>query len=936
MGKPFSQSLADVSASLQAAEASAIKPVTVVERAIYRGPHLYSHLPMIRIQLDLGHLEIYPSDRLPGFADALMALMPGLAAHGCSYHEAGGFERRLREGTWLGHITEHVALELQTMAGQAVSRGKTRSVKGRPGHYNMLFAYRDEEVGVRAGAHALRLVCHLLPRELQGLRGLDILKAGDWEAEPFDLNIALADLKRLVDVRSLGPTTRSLVEEAERRGIPVLRLDENSLVQFGYGSRQRRIRASITSQTSHIAVETAGDKALTKRFLLEAGLPAPKGVVVRTAEGAVAAAAGFNGPVVTKPLDANHGRGVSVGLTGPDEVHRGFEHAAQHGRRVVVEEMLHGRDHRFLVVDGRVVAVAERLPASVVGDGRSRIEDLVALENENPKRGAGHEKMMTRITIDDHVIDCLAKQAMSLESVPSAGEQVLLRATANLSTGGSAIDRTETAHPDNVAIAEQAAALIGLDVAGVDFVLPDVTKSVRETGGGIVEINAAPGFRMHLEPSIGLPRSVAAPVLRSLFPRGSAGRIPIFAITGTNGKSTTTRMLARILRATGLNLGLTSTSGIYFNDRLIIAADASGPKSARMVLRNPKVDAAVFEVARGGMLREGLGFDVCDVGAVLNVTEDHLGAKGVETLSDLAAVKSIVVESVRRRGHSVLNADDPLTVGMQRHARGSPVFFSMRGGEDMAPFLQKHVAEGGLAVIHEPTVRGGDIIIYRDGERALLMSAGDIPATLHGAARFNVENALAAVAMAAAHGVDPAVIREALSSFSSSYEQNPGRLNFYEGHPFRVLVDYAHNPAGLSALAGLLERLRPAPARKIGMVSVPGDRRDDDIRAVGAAAAGMFDEIVFRENPDCRGRPRGEISALMTEGAIAAGADPRRLHRIYREQDAAQACLEMADPGDLVVLLPTAVSAIWQRVLEFDPAPARRPQGRVMEGVIHG
>ena len=367
-----------------------------------------------------------------------------------------------------------------------------------------------------------------------------------------------------------------------------------------------------------------------------------------------------------------------------------------------------------------------------------------------------------------------------------------------------------------------------------------------------------------------------------------------------------------------------------------MAADASGPKSARMVLRNPKVDAAVLEVARGGMLREGLGFDVCDVGAVLNVTEDHLGVKGVETLSDLAAVKSIVVESVRRRGHSVLNADDPLTVGMQRHARGNPVFFSMRGGEDMPPFLQKHISEGGLAVTHEPTVRGGDIIIYRDGERALLMSAGDIPATLHGAARFNVENALAAVAMAAAHGVDPAVIREALSSFSSSFEQNPGRLNFYEGHPFRVLVDYAHNPAGLSALAGLLEGLRPAPARKIGMVSVPGDRRDDDIRAVGAAAAGMFDEIVFRENPDCRGRGRGEISALMTEGALAAGADPRRLHRIFREQDAAQACLEMARPGDLVVLLPTAVSAIWQRVLDFVPGPARTPQREAMEEVMHG
>jgi cyanophycin synthetase len=900
--------------------------LAVLEYAIYRGPHLYSHLPMVRIQVDLGPLEAFPSNRLPGFADRLMAALPGLAAHGCSYHEAGGFDRRLREGTWLGHITEHVALELQTLAGQAVGRGKTRSVKGRPGVYNILFAYEHEQVGLRAGAHALRLVEHLLPAELSGLRGLDLLRAGAIEAEPFDLESALADLRRLVQARALGPTTRSLVLEARRRGIPALRLDENSLVQLGYGSRQRRIRASITGQTSHIAVETAGDKSLTKRLLLEAGLPAPKGVVVRTAEEAIEAAAKLKTRVVTKPLDANHGRGVSLGLLSPDEVRWGFDQAARHGRRVIVEQQLEGRDHRFLVVGGRVAAVAERLPARVVADGHSTVSHLIELENRDPRRGVGHEKVMTRIVVDDHVTDQLARAGLTLDAVPACGEVIQLRATANLSTGGSAVDRTDETHADNIAIAEQAAMLIGLDVAGVDFILPDARRSIRETGGGIVEINAAPGFRMHLEPSAGLPRSVARPVLRSLFPRGDGGRIPIFAITGTNGKSTTTRMLGKILRRAGFNVGLTSTSGIYYNERLLVPGDASGPKSARLVLRNPTVDAAIFEVARGGLLREGLGFDLCDVAAVLNITADHLGAKGVETLEDLAAVKSVVVESVKRAGHHVLNADDPFTLKMQRHARGRTVFFSRRGGPELPPFLQRHLIEGGMAVLWEPAAEGGDLAIHRDGERTKLMSAAEIPATFRGGAVFNIENALAAIAMASAYGVETSCIREALAGFSSSFEQNPGRMNFYDGHPFRVLVDYAHNPAGLGALANVLAALEPAPARKIGMVSVPGDRRTDDIRAVGAAAARMFDVLVFRENPDNRGRKRGEINQLLTEGALAAGASRNQIHQIYREMDAAKACLEMAGPSDIVVLLPTDVSAVWNLVTGFT---SKRPAHRL-------
>jgi cyanophycin synthetase len=891
--------------------------MTILEKGVYRGPHYYSHTPMVRLQVDLGDLEAYPSNLLPGFADRLLEALPGLSAHGCSYHAPGGFERRLRDGTWLGHIAEHVALELQTLAGHPTTRGKTRSVKGQPGVYNILFEYQAEDVALKAGEYALRLVDQLLPPQLAGLRGLKVLDRAASDG-PFNLDEALQDLRGRVRKAALGPTTQALVTAARKRGIPVARLDEHSLIQLGQGSRQRRLRASITSQTSQIAVSAAGDKAMAKSLLAAAGLPVPRGAVVRSAEEAVAEARRLQFPLVTKPLDGNHGRGVSIGLNSVEELRWGFAQSAKHGKRVVVEEMLRGRDHRFLVVAGKVVAVAERVPAAVIGDGVHTVEQLVATVNEDPRRGVGHEAVMTRIVIDEHVRDQLARAGLTPQGVPQAGRRVELRATANLSTGGSAIDRTDVAHPDNIAIAEHAALVIGLDVAGIDFLAPDITRSVRETGGGIVEVNAAPGFRMHLEPSEGQSRDVAAPVIDSLFPRGTPARIPIFAITGTNGKSTTTRMVSLILRAQGLTVGCTSTTGIYLDDHLILAADASGPKSARMVLRHPKVDAAVLEVARGGILREGLGFDVCDVGAVLNITADHLGLRGVDTVEDLAAVKSVVVESVRRRGASVLNADDPLTLRMRRHAGGAIVLFSMHG-DTPSPALRDHIDRGGLAAVFESSDAGGDLVLYRGGKRTPLMATRDIPATLGGAAGFNIQNALAAAAMTFAHGVKLSAIRAGLGDFRSTFAQNPGRLNIYEGHDFRVILDYAHNPASLSALADLIRSLRPDHRRVIGMVSIPGDRRNDDILTMGRIAASVFDELVFREAPDGRGRATGEVNALLTDGALAAGAGSDRVHRILDEMDAAEACLEMAGPGDLVVLLPTEVGKVWNQVVAFKP-----------------
>jgi cyanophycin synthetase len=873
---------------------------------------------MIRIQLDLEALEEWPTDKLPGFAEALTAALPGLADHGCSVRAPGGLLQRMANGTWIGHVVEHAALELQSLAGDEVTRGKTRSVRGRPGVYNVMYAYEHEAVGLAAGRIALELVASLLPAGLANLQDLDVID-DIGPSERFDLGRAIQDLTRLRGRVALGPTTAALVAEARRRGIPACRLDDHSLIRLGQGRRQKRLRASITGETSHIAVETASDKALTKALLAQAGVPTPRGAVVRSAEEAVREARRIRGLVVTKPLDGNHGRGVSVGLKDDAAVRTGFEAAAPHSRRVIVEEQFSGRDYRILVVNGAVIAVAERRPAQVVGDGLHTVAQLVELVNRDPRRGIGHEKVMTRIVVDDQVRGRLADQGLSLDSVPEPGRSVRLRDAANLSTGGEAIDRTDEIHPDNARIARRAAAVVGLDLAGIDFLAPDIARSVHETGGGVVEVNAAPGFRMHLEPSEGQPRDVAGPVLRMLYPPGARSRIPIIAITGVNGKSTTVRMVSHIFQAQGQTVGMTTTSGVHVDGCQVYSGDASGPKSARMVLSDPSVDVAVLETARGGILREGLGFDTCDVGAVLNISPDHLGLKGVETLQDLAAVKSVVTESVARRGTSVLNADDPHTLRMARHAGGRLIWFTLRGGPDLPAHLQKHLVEGGRVVALEPSIEGGDIVIL-DGERRIpVIPAGRIPATLGGIATFNVANALAATAIAYAQGVAPDAIARALASFSTSFAQNPGRLNVHDDHGFRVILDYAHNPAGLQALGEVIQRLRPNYDQVIGMVSIPGDRRDEDRREMGAIAAELHDHIVFRERPDGHGRPSGEVLDLMQQGAVEAGFPIERTTKILDEHEAVTFCLRMAKPGDLVMILPTNVQESWRQILDFRP-----------------
>lgn len=893
----------------------------VLDRGVYRGPHLYSAFPMVRLTLDLGALEEWPSHLLPDFNARLLTLLPGLKEHGCSLHRPGGFIERLLTGTWLGHVTEHVALELQTQVGHRATRGKTRSVRSQPGVYNVLFAYQDEQVALLAGRIALQLVDSLLPPELRGVQGLNRICTGPESPDlhqTFDLPAMLAALEQLAQQRALGPTTHALVEEARRRRIPVQRLDEQNMVVLGTGRWQKRLRASITGDTPHLAVVFAGNKAMTKTLLEQTGVPVPRGAVVRDVESAVQEANQLGFPVVIKPVNGIHGRGVSVDLQNAAEVRTGFKRVAQHSAQVIVEQYYQGHDYRILVVGGQVVAVSQRMPARVTGDGVQTVQALIEEVNRDPRRGVGHEQVMTRITVDAQVRSLLDKRGYTLDSVPASGETVTLRETANLSTGGTAVDQTDEIHPDNAFFARRAATTIGLDVAGIDFIAPDISHSVRETGGGIVEVNAAPGFRMHLNPAQGQPRAVARPVMAVLYPRGTPSQIPILAITGTNGKTTTARMIAHILSHQGQTVGLTSTGGVYVEGQLVAEGDATGPRSARLVLADPSVDVAVLETARGGLLREGLGFQQCDVGVVLNVQPDHLGLKGIHTLEDLARVKSVIVNVVCRGGTSVLNADDPLTLRMARRAGGHLALFSLYG-DDLPPAVQRHVSEGGLAAVQETSDGEAWIVLRQAGQHLPVIRTADIPATLQGQATFNVQNALAATLACVAHGVSPEEIAGALRNFTSSFEEAPGRVNVYDGHPFRVILDYAHNAAGLRALGDLLQKLRVDHARVLGMVSIPGDRRDADIFELGQVAAQVFDELIFREPPDGRGRPAGDVLEKLTEGALMGGFPADRIHRAMDEHSAVETTLRLAAAGDLVVLLPTAIDAVWTQMVNFRP-----------------
>lgn len=880
--------------------------IRTLDSRVYIGPSIWALTRVIRLTVDIGELEERPTDKIDGFTDRLIELIPTLYEHNCSLGRPGGFIERMRDGTWMGHVMEHVAIELQNLAGSEVTRGLTRSTD-QTGVYNVVYQYQQRDLGLAAGELARRLLNWMI-----------------YEDDPeFDFDAELEQLIRLAHRLDYGPSTQALVDEAQRRSIPVMRLDDNySLVQLGHGVHQKRIWATTTSETSNIAVDLASNKRLTNQLLRGIGIPVPRGTTVSDVDSAVRAASQIGYPVVLKPMDGNHGRGVRINLKDADEVRDNFEAAASESRtgRVIVESYIRGNDHRVLVVGGKVVAVAERVPAHVRGDGIHTVQELIDITNEDPRRGIGHEKTLTRITVDDAVIELLAEQGLTLDSVPDVDQFVQLRLTGNLSTGGTAIDRTDDIHPDNAEIAEQAARVIGLDIAGIDMLVEDISKPLKDQNGAICEVNAGPGFRMHTHPTVGHPRDVARPVIERLFPPGAPSRVPIVAITGSNGKTTTTRMIAHILKMHGKRVGMTTTDGIYIDGTQILKGDMSGPRSALMVLQNPTVEVAVLETARGGIVREGLGFDRCDVGVVTNITGDHVGKPGVESIRELAQIKAVVPRAVFRDGYSVLNADDPRCMSIAKLARGELVLFSMDADSER---IREHLRSRGIAVVLRETSDGEVISIIEGRRETAILNVRQIPATFEGRARFNVKNALAATAAAYVSGCGIETIRTGLRTFTTSFYQAPGRANLATVRGFQVLIDYCHNPAGLEELADFIERLNPK--RTIAVIAMPGDRRNEDILTFGHIAARSFDRFVIREDNNRRGRRPGEVSGLLRQALLDHGVSPSDIRIIPEELEAARAALDDASADDFVLLLADRPDDVWELVTNYSLEETREP-----------
>ena len=886
----------------------------ILERSVFVGPSLYAHFPVIRLELDLGALEQWPTGKLgAGFVDGLLAALPGLAEHGCSYRTPGGLIRRMREGegTWLGHVLEHLAIELQNVAGEDVTFGKTRSTD-RPGVYSVVYEYVQKEEGIAAGELALRLLSSLLPAELQ-TRG-SVPEGWEWAS-------ARDEFIRYAQRRALGPSTASLVRAAEERGIPWLRLNEQSLVQLGHGKYQQRIQATVTGRTPHIAVELASDKEETNKILATLGLPVPKQELVQSEDGALRAARRLGVPVVTKPFNGNHGRGISIHLMTDEEIIEGFKAAREHSRSVIVENFLSGDDHRLLVVNGELVAATRRTPGHVVGDGAQTIAQLVDGVNADPRRGVGHEKVLTRLVLDAQAAMMMERVGYTAESVPAAGETVYLRSTANLSTGGTATDVTDIIHPDNRDMAVRAIRAIGLDVGGVDFLSTNIAESYKTIGGGICEVNAAPGFRMHVSPSEGTPRDAAGPVIDMLFPPGSPAQVPIAAVTGTNGKTTTARMLAHITKMAGYTPGLTTTDGVYIDGQRTVEGDMTGPVSARMVLSDPQIDIAVLETARGGLLRAGMGVAKVNVGAVLNVQSDHLGLKGIDTLEQLAEVKRIVVEVAT--DCAVLNADDPLVLKMSGYTDAKVIcYVTMNPSHAL---VREHVRAGGRACALEAGVNGAMITLYDKGSHIPLLWTHLIPATLEGRALHNVQNAMVAASMAFSLGIKLDAIRQGLRTFDTTFFQAPGRMNVYSEHPFKVLFDYGHNAHAVAVMADLAARLE-VTGRRIVVICGPGDRRDEDLVAIAHAVAGRFDHYICRRDDALRGRDGDEVPGILSRALQGAGVPEAAISIIPEEVKAVDAVLRMGRPGDLLLIFADALVRSWKQIIKFRPEGTPEPR----------
>jgi cyanophycin synthetase len=817
----------------------------ILDLKVLKGPNYWSNYrrKLIVMKLDIGIYESLPTIAIPGFTERLTELIPSLYSHRCSVGAAGGFIKRMQEGTWLGHVIEHVALELQSLAGMDCGFGRTRSTD-KTGVYDVVFSYLIENAGIYAAKAAIELT--------------QAVASG----QPYNLKAAIEELSDIFYQEALGPSTQSLVTEAENRGIPVTRLDKGSFVMLGQGKNQKLIRATIACTTNNIAVEVAGDKAETKKILGDNYIPVPGGLIITNPKALDEAVNKLGYPLVIKPLNGNHGRGITTNINSKEQAVNALIQAKRISDGVIIEKYINGDDYRFLVINYKLAAVSKRTPAMVTGDGRSTIEQLIHQVNSDPNRGEGHEKVLTKIRADQNTQSILMKNKLTLNSVLPAGVVLKLKDTANISSGGTATDVTEIVHPQNRLMAERTARLIGLDICGIDIISDDISKPIAETNGAVLEVNAAPGFRMHSHPSSGQARNVAVPVIDMLFPAASKSRIPLVAVTGTNGKTTTTRLIAHLSKCAGYVTGFTSTDGIYIDQNLITAGDCSGPASAAVVLRDPAVDFAVFECARGGILRSGLGFDYCNVSVVTNVTEDHLGIGGINTLQQLAKVKSVVPQSTFDDGYAVLNADDDLVFAMKDNLSCKIALYS-RDPENIRITAHRHI--NGLAAVIEDE----QFVLYNGNVKTAVTDIKDVPLTLNGRSNCMIQNALAALLAAYASGISIEILRSGLHSFIPSAEMTPGRMNIFQFSNFRVIIDYVHNKGGFQELKDYLAK--ETASVKTGIIGAPGDRRDQDIILIGQFAGEIFDEIIIRHDKDSRDRSNSEISELLTSGILKAG-----------------------------------------------------------------
>ncbi len=863
----------------------------IIEIKILRGPNFWSvrRNKLIQMKIDLEEMEQIPTNKIPGFKERLEKLMPSLYEHRCSEGVAGGFFMRVDEGTWMGHVIEHIALEIQTLAGMDTGFGRTRGT-GVDGEYYVCFSYLEEDAGVYAAKASFKIVEALI------------------NGQEYNLEDDIMRLREIREDTRLGPSTGCIVEEAGKRGIPFIRLNKHSLVQLGYGVHQKRIRATIASTTSNIAVDIACDKEETKNLLEAAEIPVPRGMVVRTVDGLQAVVEKYGYPLVIKPIDGNHGKGNTTNITTWEQALIAFDAAKAYSRSIIVERFITGFDFRCLVINYKFICAALRTPASVTGDGKHTIQQLIDITNQDPRRGYGHEKVLTQITVDQFTQKILDEKGYTLDTIPAKGEFVLVKPTANLSTGGTSTDVTDEVHPTNIFMCERIARIVGLDICGIDIMATDLRTPVNENGGAILEVNAAPGFRMHIDPSEGLPRNVAEPVVDMLFPRGSAGRIPIIAITGTNGKTTTTRITAHIAKTAGKKVGYTTSDGVYIQNQLMMKGDCTGPISSQFVLKDPTVDFAVLECARGGILKNGLAFQNCDVAIVTNVAADHMGLSGINTIEQMAKVKAVVPETVFPYGYAVLNADDELVYAMRDSLKCNIALFSM---DEKNPHVIKHAKDGGLATVYE----NGYISILKGTWKIRVMHVKDIPVTYEGKAVHNVNNCLPAV-MAAYLYRDITIedIRSALMSFLPSATLTPGRLNFFHFKTFTILADFAHNPHGLNLLCDFVNKLDYP--KKIGIISGTGDRRDEDIRELGTISAKNFDEIIIRCDKNLRGRSADEIIDLLKEGIIAENPNIS-ITTIANETEALEYIYANPQHGALYTMMCDVVTGALDKIKEL-------------------